>query len=61
MLIDKPKGWTSFDVCGKLRGQLKRSGCKKVNGSLGLSSAPASSLFCSIIYIYAPYNRWAPV
>lgn len=22
LLIDKPKGWTSFDVCGKLRGSL---------------------------------------
>lgn len=22
LLIDKPKGWTSFDVCGKLRGAL---------------------------------------
>ena len=23
VLIDKPQGWTSFDVCGKLRGILK--------------------------------------
>lgn len=23
LLVDKPKGWTSFDVCGKLRGALK--------------------------------------
>lgn len=22
VLVDKPKGWTSFDVCGKLRGQV---------------------------------------
>ena len=22
LLIDKPKGWTSFDVCGRLRGQV---------------------------------------
>lgn len=30
MLVDKPKGWTSFDVCGKLRGCLKKIGIKKV-------------------------------
>lgn len=24
LLIDKPQGWTSFDVCGKLRGALAR-------------------------------------
>lgn len=30
VLIDKPKGWTSFDVVAKLRGQLKReTGLKK--------------------------------
>ncbi len=23
MLVDKPKGWTSFDVCAKLRGALR--------------------------------------
>jgi hypothetical protein len=23
VLVDKPKDWTSFDVCGKLRGALK--------------------------------------
>ena len=23
LLVDKPPGWTSFDVCGKLRGALK--------------------------------------
>lgn len=22
LLVDKPQGWTSFDVCGKLRGAL---------------------------------------
>ena len=25
LLIDKPTGWTSFDVCAKLRGQIKAS------------------------------------
>ncbi|KAI8105071.1 hypothetical protein M9435_000243 [Picochlorum sp. BPE23] len=25
LLIDKPKTWTSFDVCGKLRGELARA------------------------------------
>lgn len=30
LLIDKPKGWTSFDVVAKIRGQLKReTGLKK--------------------------------
>ena len=30
VLIDKPKGWTSFDVVAKIRGQLKReTGLKK--------------------------------
>lgn len=30
ILIDKPKGWTSFDVVAKIRGQLKReTGLKK--------------------------------
>ena len=23
MLVDKPQGWTSFDVCAKLRGALR--------------------------------------
>ena len=23
LLVDKPQGWTSFDVCAKLRGALK--------------------------------------
>lgn len=23
VLVDKPQDWTSFDVCGKLRGALK--------------------------------------
>ncbi len=30
LLIDKPLGWTSFDVCGKLRNTLKFLGVKKV-------------------------------
>ncbi len=29
LLVDKPPGWTSFDVCGKLRGALR---VKKVRG-----------------------------
>lgn len=31
LLIDKPKEWTSFDVCGKLRGTLKPWKIKKVS------------------------------
>ncbi|MEW5298029.1 MAG: hypothetical protein WDW38_003684 [Sanguina aurantia] len=30
LLVDKPIGWTSFDVCGKLRNTLKFLGIKKV-------------------------------
>lgn len=29
LLIDKPKGWTSFDVVAKVRGTLKKSGVTK--------------------------------
>jgi len=29
LLIDKPKGWTSFDVVAKVRGMMKRSGIDK--------------------------------
>ena len=28
LLVDKPKGWTSFDVCAKLRGALKTKKAK---------------------------------
>lgn len=31
LLVDKPIGWTSFDVCGKLRNTLKFLGIKKVS------------------------------
>ncbi len=31
VLVDKPQDWTSFDVCGKLRGALK---VKKVSAPL---------------------------
>lgn len=29
LLVDKPKGWTSFDVVAKVRGTLKKSGVNK--------------------------------
>lgn len=29
LLVDKPKGWTSFDVVAKVRGALKKSGVNK--------------------------------
>lgn len=29
LLVDKPKGWTSFDVVAKVRGTLKKSGLSK--------------------------------
>lgn len=29
LLVDKPKGWTSFDVVAKVRGIIRESGVKK--------------------------------
>ena len=31
LLVDKPKTWTSFDVCAKIRGALKRIQVKKAS------------------------------
>eukprot|EP00854_Cymbomonas_tetramitiformis_P007817 gene7817-9285_t len=43
LLVDKPKGWTSFDVCGKLKGSLRRIGAKKV-GHAGTLDPMATGL-----------------
>lgn len=47
ILVDKPSGWTSFDVCGKLRGVLRM---RKVGHSMlpendGCSLNAFTSLF----------------
>lgn len=43
LLVDKPLGWTSFDVCGKLRNMLKFLGVKKV-GHAGTLDPMATGL-----------------
>ena len=44
VLVDKPKGWTSFDVCNKLRNELRRAyGVKKV-GHTGTLDPMATGL-----------------
>jgi tRNA U55 pseudouridine synthase TruB len=30
LLVDKPKGWTSFDVCNAIKKPLRQLGVKKV-------------------------------
>lgn len=45
VLVDKPLGWTSFDVCGKLRGALK---IKKV-----LASHAPALLFLAVRFMNA--------
>ena len=44
LLVDKPQGWTSFDVCGKLRGALK---VKKVRRDMPRARARPVSLTSS--------------
>ncbi|GAB4819158.1 hypothetical protein N2152v2_006204 [Parachlorella kessleri] len=43
LLVDKPKTWTSFDVCAKIRGALKRIQVKKV-GHAGTLDPMATGL-----------------
>ncbi|GIL48544.1 hypothetical protein Vafri_5035 [Volvox africanus] len=43
ILVDKPLGWTSFDVCGKIRNMLKFIGVKKV-GHAGTLDPNATGL-----------------
>lgn len=54
VLIDKPKGWTSFDVVAKVRGQLKReTGLKKPKvGHTGTLDPLATGLLVLVLGRY---------
>jgi tRNA pseudouridine55 synthase len=54
LLIDKPKGWTSFDVVAKIRGQFKReTGLKKPKvGHTGTLDPLATGLMIIVIGSY---------
>jgi tRNA pseudouridine55 synthase len=54
LLIDKPKGWTSFDVVAKIRGQLKReTGLKKPKvGHTGTLDPLATGLLIIVVGSY---------
>ncbi len=51
LLIDKPKGWTSFDVVAKVRGQLRQlSGDKKIKvGHAGTLDPMATGLLIVLV------------
>lgn len=54
VLIDKPKGWTSFDVVAKIRGEIKReSGIKKPKvGHTGTLDPMATGLLIIVVGSY---------
>ncbi len=54
LLIDKPKGWTSFDVVAKVRGQIKReTGIKKPKvGHTGTLDPLATGLMVVVVGSY---------
>jgi len=54
LLIDKPKGWTSFDVVAKIRGQIKReTGLKKPKvGHAGTLDPLATGLLTILVGDY---------
>ncbi len=53
MLIDKPKGWTSFDVVAKVRGIIKSTGVKKLKvGHTGTLDPLATGLLVLCIGSY---------
>lgn len=53
LLIDKPVGWTSFDVVAKVRGELKRGGIAKPKvGHTGTLDPLASGLLVLVIGTY---------
>ena len=55
LLVDKPRGWTSFDVVGKLRGALKaRFGHRVKVGHGGTLDPLATGL---LVLGYGPYTR----
>ena len=50
VLIDKPKGWTSFDVVGKIRSQLRKSTGQKVKvGHAGTLDPLATGLLIVLV------------
>ncbi|MGZ6376800.1 MAG: tRNA pseudouridine(55) synthase TruB, partial [Ktedonobacterales bacterium] len=53
LLVDKPKGWTSFDVVAKVRGVLKQSGIAKPKvGHTGTLDPMATGLLILVIGSY---------
>jgi tRNA pseudouridine55 synthase len=44
LLVDKPLGWTSFDVVAKIRGAYKRNGAKRKVGHCGTLDPRATGL-----------------
>lgn len=53
LLIDKPKGWTSFDVVAKLRGELKKNGIQKPKvGHCGTLDPLATGLLIVVVGNY---------
>ncbi len=53
LLVDKPKGWTSFDVVAKVRGTLKKSGLTKPKvGHTGTLDPLATGLLVLTIGTY---------
>src|SRR4051812_1280163 len=58
LLIDKPSGWTSFDVVAKVRGILKKSGIAKPKvGHTGTLDPLATGL---LILLVGSYTKKAP-
>lgn len=52
LLVDKPKGWTSFDVVAKVRGSLKKAGVKVKVGHTGTLDPMATGLLVLLIGSY---------
>ncbi len=53
LLIDKPSGWTSFDVVAKVRGTLKHSGITKPKvGHTGTLDPLATGLLVLVVGSY---------
>jgi tRNA pseudouridine55 synthase len=53
LLIDKPHGWSSFDVVAKVRGQLRRETGKKIKvGHTGTLDPLATGLMIIVVGSY---------
>ena len=58
LLVDKPKGWTSFDVVAKVRGMIKReTGVKLKVGHTGTLDPLATGL---LVLLLGSYTKKAP-